>query len=200
MSLASIIKKIDAEAAVQSREIVEEARVEGEQISRVARLKAEEEAAQILRHAEEELSAVQNKQMATAVLHMRKEKLDNQQQTLEKVFAEVVQRVKAFEDEQRLHIFRNILLSVSEERAGNLLLSKNDKKLVNRKFVEEINAELEKRERELRFTLSDKTAPIDQGFLVDFKDFDMNYSVEMLLSILWDEMKGEVSTRLFGAE
>ena len=199
MSLASIIRKIDEEAAEQSREIVEEARTEGEQIISVARLKAEEEAAQLLRHSEEELSTVQTKQMATAVLHMRKEKLDNQQQILDKVFAEVVERVKNFDDEQRRKIFKNILLSVSEEHKGNLLLSKHDKSVVNRVFIDEVNAELEKQGRQLRFGLSTKTAPVEQGFLIDFKDFDINYSVEMLLSSLWEEMKGEVSTRLFEA-
>ena len=200
MSLASIIQKIDEEAVEQSREILEQAGTEGKQIIRAARVKAEEEAAQILHHAAEELSVLQSKQMATTVLHMRKEKLDNQQQILDKVFAEVVQRVNAFDGEQRARIFRNILLSVSEERKGNVLLSKNEKTVVTQEFIEEINAELEKQNRKLRFGLSSKTAPIEQGFLIDFKDFDINYSVEMLLSMLWDEIKSEVSTRLFGAK
>ena len=200
MSLATIIKKIEEKAAEQGREIIEEARVEGEQITRIARLKAEEEAAQILRHSEEELSTVKNKQMATVVLHMRKEKLDNQQHILDKVFAKVVERVKGFDDEQRRKIFKNILLSITEERKGNLLVSKCDKSVISRAFVDEINAELEKQKRKLRFGLSTKTAPVEQGVLIDFKDFDINYSGEMLLSMLWDEMKSDVSACLFGAE
>ena len=200
MSLASIIKKIDEEAAAQGQEIIEQARTEDEQIIAYARLKADEEAEQIVRHSQEELGVLKNKQMATTLLHMRKKKLDNRQRILSDVFAEVLQRVNSLEDEQRRAIIKTILLSVSEERKGSVIFSEADKSLVNRKFIEEINTELEKQERKLHFSLSTRTADIERGFIVDFKDFDMNYSVEKVLSSLWEEMKGEVSKRLFEGE
>jgi vacuolar-type H+-ATPase subunit E/Vma4 len=197
MSLASIIKKIEADATAQSEEIIEQARIEDEQITTYARLKAEEEAEQIVRHAEEELQTLKNKQMATALLHMRKEKLDNRQRILSDVFTEVLQRVNSFDDDQRRGIIKTILLSIGEERKGSVLFSQADKSVVNQKFIEEINAELEKHKRNLQFTFSSKTADIERGFIVDFKDFDMNYSVEKILSELWEDIKSEVSTRLF---
>ncbi len=67
-------------------------------------------------------------------------------------------------------------------------------------LLDEINAELQKRNRKLRFTLSPKTAAIHKGAILDFGDFEMNYAVEKVLATVWGEIKGEASQRLFETE
>lgn len=197
MSLATIIKKIDEEAEAQCQELIAQAREEDEQIVTYARVKAREEAANILRHAEEELQTVKSKHKATTLLHLRKEKLDNRQRILQEVFTETLRRVAALTPDQRRAITKTILLSVMEERQGNILPSASDQPLIDQAFLQEINDELAQQGRSLRFTLSERTAEIDQGFIVDFEDFDVNYSVEKVLTGLWEDMKGDVSKRLF---
>ena len=197
MSLATIIKKIGEEALAQSQEILEQARTEDQRITTYARVKAEEEAEQIIQHAQAELEMLKKKQMATTLLHMRKKKLDNRQRILGEVFEEVLRRISSFDDKHQQNMIKTILLSVSEEWKATLLFSKADKSLVNQQFIEEINAELAAQKRKLHFTLSSNIADIDRGFIVDFKDFEMNYSVEKVLSSLWEEMKGDVSKQLF---
>ena len=200
MSLATIIKKIDEEAIAQSQDIIEQARVEDGQIIAYARLKAEEEAESIIRHNKEELQTLKSKQMATTLLHMRKEKLDNRQRILKDVFSKALSQISSYDEDKRRAMIKTILLSVTEERQGTILLSKADKPLIDAQFVEDINKELELQHRKLRFTLSNNTADIDRGFVVDFNDFDINYSIEKVLSGLWEEIKGEVSKRLFEGE
>ncbi|GAK59875.1 hypothetical protein U27_06861 [Candidatus Vecturithrix granuli] len=197
MSLATIIKKIDEEAEAQCQELIAQARVEDEQIVTYARVKAQEEAVNILRHAEEELQTVKSKQMATTLLHLRKEKLDNRQRILQEVFTETLRRVAALTPDQRRAIIKTILLSVKEERQGSILPSISDRSLLDQAFLQEINDELAQQGRSLRFTLSERSAEIDQGFIVDFEDFDVNYSVEKVLTGLWEDIKGDVSKRLF---
>jgi vacuolar-type H+-ATPase subunit E/Vma4 len=197
MSLATIIHKIEVEAEAQCQEILEQARIEDEQIVTYARVKAEEEAANILHHAREDLRTTQKKQMATTLLHQRKEKLDNRQRILRDVFSETLRRVNAFDADQRRSMFKTILLSVAEERPGAILASAPDKPLFDQAFLQAVNDELAQQNRPLRYTLSDDTAPIDQGVILDFEDFEVNYSVEKVLVGLWEEMKGEVSKRLF---
>ena len=158
---------------------------------------AEEEAEQILRQTQTELEVFKKKQMATTLLQVRKEKLHNRQQILETVFHEVLRRISSFDDAQQQKIIKTMLLSVSEERKATLLLSKADKSLVNKEFIEAINTELAAQHRKLHFTLSAKTAAIDRGFIVDFKDFEITYSIEKILESVWEERKGEVSTQLF---
>ncbi|MDY0094089.1 MAG: V-type ATP synthase subunit E family protein [Candidatus Vecturithrix sp.] len=197
MSLATIIKKIDEEADVQCQELIAQARVEDEQIVTYARVKAQEEAANILRHAEEELQTTKNKHMGTTLLHLRKEKLDNRQRILQEVFAETLRQIAALTPDQRRAMIKAILLSVKEERQGTILSSAADQALIDQAFLQEINDELAQQNRSLRFTLSERTAEIDQGFIVDFEDFDVNYSIEKVLTGLWEDMKGDVSKRLF---
>ncbi len=199
MSLATIIKKIEEDAAIQSEELLTQAQGEAEQVITHARLKADEEAEQILHHAEQELQVLKNKQTATTLLHKRKEKLDHRQQILSDVFHEVLQRIIAVEEPEHIRsIIKTMLLSVDEERKGTLIFSKTDKTIADQAFIDDINAELARQNRTLQFTLSTKTADIERGFLVDFEDFDVNYSVERMFASVWDEVKREVSARLFG--
>ena len=188
MSLATIIQKIEDEAKAQA---------EGEQIVAHGREEAEKEAAQIVRYAEEELQSIKSRQMATTLLRLRKEKLDNRQQILDKVFSQVLDRILAYETDQYKTMLRKILLSVEEERQGSILPSTADKPVITQDFIDDVNTELKNRDRKLQFTLARKTADIEKGFIVDFKDFEMNYAVEKILSGLWEDIKGEVSKRLF---
>ncbi len=197
MSLATIITKIEEEASVQSQEILEQANIEAQQILTQARVKAEEEAEQILQQTQTELEGFKKKQMATTLLQVRKEKLHNRQQILRNVFDEVLRRISSFEDTQQQNIIKTILLSVPEERDATLLFSQADKSLGSREFIEAINVELAARHRKLHFTASTDTANIERGVIVDFKDFEINYSVENILASVWEKMKGEVSTQLF---
>ncbi len=198
MSLATIIKKIEEEAQTQSQEIIDQARTDDEQIITYARVKADEEATQIVRHAEEELQSVKSKQMATKLLQLRKEKLDNRQRILQEVSSKALQNVIAYDAEQRREIIKSILFSVSEEREGSLLFSKSDQALIDQTFIDAINKKIkEKGRKKLQFKLSKHTADIERGFIIDFEDFEVNCSFQEVLEDLWTEIEGDVSKRLF---
>ncbi len=200
MSLATIIKKIEEEAEAQGQEIIDQARIDDEQISKYARLKAEEEAAQIVHHAEEELQSFKSKQMATTSLHLRKEKLNNRQRILQDVVSKALEQVREYDADQRQAIMKTILLSVSEERQGSVLFSKTDQPLIDQKFIDDINAEFKEQNRKLTLTLSNTIANIERGCIVDFEDFEVNYSFENILSGLWTEIERDVSKQLFEGE
>jgi vacuolar-type H+-ATPase subunit E/Vma4 len=93
---------------------------------------------------------------------------------------------------------KTILLSVGEEQTGAILPAKADKKLFSKEFLEEINAELKKKKRKLQFNVSSQTSTIPRGCVIDFQDFEMNYSLENILANLWEQIKHEVSAQLFG--
>lgn len=197
MSLSTIIEKIGEEARRQCDEILAHAHVEAEQIAEHSRQKTDEEVAHILRHAQEDVELTKNKRVATAQLHARKERLDCRQQILDSVFEEALQRVYAHDDEHRLELIKTILLSVPEEREGTVIPSKADQDLITQTFIQQINQELAAQKRALTFSLSSENADIRQGFILDFHEFDVNYSTEKVFSGLWEEIKGDVSKRLF---
>jgi V/A-type H+-transporting ATPase subunit E len=200
MSLATIIKKIGDDADAQSQQIIAQANAEAEKIVDQGRKKAEEEAVQVIRHVEEELENLKNKRMATTLLHMRKKKLDNRQQILRDVFQKALSQIETYTIEQYQEGARRLLLAIGEERQGRIHLSKADKSLIDEHFVEKINAELQDQQRKLQFKLSNKSAPVERGFIVDFRDFEVNYSIEAILSELWLTIESDVSHRLFEDE
>ena len=197
MSLSTNIEKIGEEARRQCDEILAQAHLEAEQIAEHSRQKTEEEVAHILRHAQEEVALTKNKRVATAQLHARKERLDSRQQLLNSVFEEALERVYAHDDAHRLELIKTILLSVLEEREGVILPACCDRDLFTPQFLQEINQELAARQRTLTFSLSSESADIRQGFILDFHEFDVNYSTEKVFSGLWEEIKSDVSKRLF---
>jgi vacuolar-type H+-ATPase subunit E/Vma4 len=198
MSLSTIIQKIDAEAEASRQKLLAQAHAEAERIIEQARADAEQEAADILQRGENDLQSFTQKQTAAAMLQVRNRKLENRQQLLEDVLAQALQQILACDDTQFKAVMKTILLSVAEEQAGKIFPAKADKKLFSKEFIEEINTELKKNKRKLQFTVASQTSGIPRGCVIDFQDFEMNYSLENILAHLWEQVKHEVSAQLFG--
>lgn len=198
MSLATILKKIDDEAEAYSQKLIEQARTESEKILAHARAEAKQEAAQITRQAENELQNFNQKQKATTLLQVRKEKLDQRQRMLDDVYQKALTRILACQPEHYKKILKQILLSVHEEREARMFVSQADHALLSKKFMDEVNAELAKQKRNLRVQLAKETVDIGRGCLLDFGEFEINFAFETLLTGLWSTLKGEVSRQLFG--
>jgi vacuolar-type H+-ATPase subunit E/Vma4 len=197
MSLATIIQKIDAEAEASRQKLLAQAQKEAERIVEQGRGEAEQEAAKILQRADNDLQSFRNKQLATAQLQVRNRRLENRQRFLNDVRAQALERILACDDTRYRTIIKTLLLSIQEEQPGEILPAKADKKLFSKAFLEEINAELKKQKRRLRFNASSKTVDIPRGCVVDFQDFEINYSLEYILADLWEQIKHEVSAQLF---
>jgi V/A-type H+/Na+-transporting ATPase subunit E len=198
MSLSTILKKIDDEADAYGQKLVEQARAEGEKLLAHNRAEAKQEAEQILRQAEIELQNLNNKQKATTLLQVRKQKLDNRQRLLDEIFVKALARIRACQPDQYKAIIKQILLSIAEEQPGQIRLAEPDQGIITKKFLDDVNTDLAKQKRALRFQLAPEAAVIGKGCIVDFGDFEMNFSFETLLTDLWENLKSEVSAQLFG--
>ena len=198
MSLSTIIQKIHAEAEASRQKILAQAHTEAERIREQASVEAEQEATEILQRADNDLVGVTQKQMAAAQLHARNQKLENRQRMLDDVYAGALERILACDDDRFTTIMRTVLLSVDEEYAGEIIPSEADAALFSEKFLTDLNAALTKQKRILRYTLSGQTAAIPRGCIIDFQEFEMNYSLENIFAGLWEPMKHEVSAQLFG--
>jgi vacuolar-type H+-ATPase subunit E/Vma4 len=153
-------------------------------------------------HYQSEAEAVQQLDRFRATFHSKAEwqlrAAMNRQQLLEDVLAQALQQILACDDTQFKAVMKTILLSVTEEQAGKILPAKADKKLFSKEFIEEINTELKKNKRKLQFKVASQTSAIPRGCVIDFQDFEMNYSLENILAHLWEQVKHEVSAQLFG--
>jgi len=198
MSLATIIQKIDAEAEASRQKLLAQANTEAEHILEQGRVDAEQEAVQIHQQAEEDLQSFKNKQIATAQLQVRNQQLENRQRLLNEVFSNTLERILACDESQYTAILKTILLSVAEERQGEILPAEADSALITEDFINAINADLKEKKSKLSYRLSSQTAQMSRGCLIDFQDFEINYSLENILAGVWEQMKTEVSARLFG--
>ncbi len=197
MSLSTIIQKIDAEAGASRQKILAQANTETERILQQARADAEHEAADIFQRTDNDLQSFTQKQTAAAQLQSRNQKLENRQRLLNDVRVRALERIVACDDTQFAAIMKTVLLSVEEEQAGEIIPAESDAALFSEKFMAGINAELKKQKRTLHYTLSSQVSAIPRGCIIDFQDFEMNYSLENILADLWEQMKHEVSVQLF---
>jgi V/A-type H+/Na+-transporting ATPase subunit E len=198
MSLATILKKIDDEAEAYAQKLIEQARTEGDKILAYNRAEAKQEAAQVHRQAELELQNFTNKQKATALLQVRKDKLDHRQCLLNEVYVQTLTRILACPNDQYKAIVKQILLSVEEERPATIRVAATDHGVITKKFIDEVNVELSRQKRALHFQLATQPVDIRKGCIVDFDEFEMNFAFETLLAGIWTSLKAEASRQLFG--
>ncbi len=197
MSLSTIIQKIDTEAGASRQKILAQANAEVERILQQAHIEAEQEAADILQRADNDLQSFTQKQTAAAQLQSRNQKLENRQRLLNDVRVRALERILACDDTQFAAIMKTVLLSVAEVQTGEIIPAEADAALFSKEFLADINAELEQQKRTLHYTLLSQASAIPRGCIIDFQDFEMNYSLENILAGLWEQMKHEVSAQLF---
>lgn len=198
MSLSTILQKIDDEAEASGQKLIEQARAEGAKILAQSRAEAEQEAAQILQQSDVELQNFYHRQKAAALLQVRKQKLDQRQHVLDSVFDKALARICACPADQYLAMLKHILLKITEEQPGQIRVAEGDQGIITPQFIDAVNHDLTQQQRALRFQLASATATIPKGCIVDFGDFEMNFSFEILLADLWEGLKHEVSAQLFG--
>ncbi len=197
MSLSTIIQKIEAEAEASRRKILAQAEADAEAILEEARTDAEQEAVDILRRTDADLLSFTQKQTASAQLQVRNQKLENRQRILNDVRTRALEVILACDEAHFAAIMKAALLSVDEELAGEIIPAEADTTFFSEKFLADINAELQQQKRALQYTLSSQVSAIPRGCIIDFHDFEMNYSLENILAGLWEQTKHEVSAQLF---
>ena len=169
----------EASAKADARFERESARLREEHERRVAAARAELEAA-----LERETSA---KETANRLGLL---KIKNE--ILEEIFSRAVEGIRSLPDDGYARWLKEQIATVPKAAGARVAVNERDTQLMA--------GLLRDLPGESAMQLADRPAPIQAGFLVQGEQADLDFSVEVLLSVLWESLAREIATRLFGGE
>jgi V/A-type H+/Na+-transporting ATPase subunit E len=198
MSLERLLEKIEDDARLQGRSIVDEAKREAERI----RTESEEEA----RRASESIRASfrergereRTKIMSEALAESRASFLAAQDRLFEEAFSEAMRLFEDLPEERyRAWLARTILNNASGGRE-EVVAAPYDRRLLSDGLLEEIKRSLREKTADAELVLSEEEAGFSRGVVLRSGNFVNNLSLETLMREARDRHEEKVLKMLFG--
>jgi V/A-type H+-transporting ATPase subunit E len=191
-------QKILNDAEAEARKIIEEGEAEARGITDQARAEAEKAASEY--HAKAEADAAEHIRRKTSLreLEARKAVLAEKGRLIEEVYDKVLESLREKDRAGGYALTRDLLLKAVETGTEEIIVAPEDRKAIDKSFVDGLNAELVKAGKKGQLTLSEETREIRGGFILKRGRAESNSSFDTLLTMLKDDVETEVADILFG--
>jgi|Deesub1362A_J573_1020465.scaffolds.fasta_scaffold02584_3 V/A-type H+-transporting ATPase subunit E len=200
MGLKDIVEKIIKDAEEEGEKKVKEAEKEAAEILKEAEKKSEELKKKIVKKAEKEAVEEKKRIIALARLEVRNKLLEKKKELIEEVFQEVSKRISSVSPDKYRNFLKKVILEATESGEEEVILNERDRELVDAKFLEEINKELQKNGKRGSLKLSSETREIEGGVILKKDGLEINASLETLLKELRSEKEKEILKKVLGGE
>ena len=191
-------QKILSDGEAEARKILQEGEAEAGLIRDEAQAEADKAASQY--HAKADADAAEHIRRQTSLreLEARKAVLAEKGRLIEEVFDKVLKSLREKDRAGGYGLTRDLLLKEIETGTEEIIVAPDDRKAIDKAFIDGINAEILKAGKKGEITLSDETKDIRGGFILRRGRVELNSSFDTLLTMLRDDVETEVSTILFG--
>jgi V/A-type H+-transporting ATPase subunit E len=191
MALEDIIKRIKEKVFQEVEEIKQGADREREEIIKKAKQEADRAKDELIKKATEEGEGERQRRLMRTRSEERKKILAFKRELIDKVFRQARERLDNLNEEEYLKWSERILLSNIDSGKEEILVSPQDKDLMERVLVEG----LEKKETRFLPELNEK----ERGFIIRKEGVQIDYTFSSLFAFLEDELEIEVARILFGS-
>ncbi|NIM02644.1 hypothetical protein GTN66_00600 [bacterium] len=197
MPLEKIIEKIIQDNDKEIKKIIDEAESRASQIVEEGRREAEKVARELTRQGEENARKVSERIVTLASLESRKRILAEKQRILGEVYQEVEKRIRNLNGRDYRELVKRIMLESCQTGEELVVVGKNDKKRIDEKLINSVNAELVKVGKKGKLKLSSEPAFIADGFILRSGKIEISNSWENILRSLREKTEDEVIKLLF---
>lgn len=180
-----IIDKIISDAEKIAQATIAQAQKEVDSVLKAAKEKALKQLDVMDREAHSEGDKVRSKEISAADMKAKKAILETKQQILAEIIAEAEQRLLSMEDSEYAKVIGGMLAKLDKALGTEVIVSKKDA------------ARLADVVKENGFTLSEKTADINGGFIVKNGDIEYNYSFESIITVEKEAIRQTAAQILF---
>ncbi len=192
--LEKIIKEIRDEAAREADGVVEKAKAEAEELVAAAKAEADAKSARVAQGAAAQVADIESTRKSAIALQRRQRTLATKQQLLAETLDEALRRLYALEDEDYFNLLGRLAVAAAQPGEGELMLNEKDRARLPADF----SARLEKALGDgKKLFISDKTRPIDGGFVLKYGDVEENCSFRAMFDARRDEFSDLVRDTLF---
>jgi V/A-type H+-transporting ATPase subunit E len=191
-------QKILSDAEAEARKILEEGEAEARNITDEARAEADKAASQYKARADADAAEHIRRQTSLRELEARKAVLAEKGRLIEEVFDKVLESLREKDRAGGYGLTRDLLLKAIETGTEEIIVAPDDRKAIDKAFIDSLNAEISKAGKKGEITLSDETRDIKGGFILSRGRVDSNSSFDTLLTMLRDDVESRVAGILFG--
>ena len=185
MSIENITARILREANDEAEQIISAARVEASEMLAEARNTAAEKVKAMEEKAVTDAAVLKERKASVAALEARKKVLAAKQEMIEECFSEAEKAFSRMPEEEYLEY---LLSGLRGHSKGEVILSEKDRNAIGEKLAARLPEGL---------VLSEKTAHISGGFILQNGDISLNGSLETVLAACRKEMTGSIAGILF---
>ena len=198
MALTGILDKIGKSAEEKARAIEEEGRLKRQEVIAKAESQAQEIRERILKEASQKAEQERRRASVSAELEYRKEVLKEKRKLMEDCFQAALEELLHLPTEESRALVRKMLLKLVVSGEERILISPEDRKRIDPKFVDAVNDELRRAGKKGQLQLEGTSPRLRGGFVLRTEDAEMDCSFGSLLDQLKDELQAEVAGILFG--
>lgn len=198
----TIYDKILAKGEAKVNQILTDAKKEAKRIEDEVVNKAIKQKNDRISKAKSDANKLINHQEKLLELEKRQAILTAKQNVIKDIFDQVLLRLNSFENKDLLNFI--VKLIKEEEVIGNetIYVNKNDynkylKALSSNKKADLVDLDLLNKVLNTSFKLSNEAVNINDGFLLEGKDFDLNFSLTNVVNKLRDKHEREIAEELF---
>jgi vacuolar-type H+-ATPase subunit E/Vma4 len=197
MSLEKILEKIIQDSDKEIKKIIDEAESRTSQIIEEGKREAERVVGELTREGIENARKAGERIVTLASLESRKRILGEKQKILAEVYREVEKRIRNLNGRDYREFVKKIMLQSCQTGEELVVVGKNDRKKIDEKLINGINAELVKAGKKGKLKLSSEPASIPDGFILKSGKIEISNSWKNILRSLREKTEDEVIKLLF---
>lgn len=188
MSIESITARILQEAKDEAEQLMKQTESERDALLAGAAEEAEAAKTEVAAKAKEDAKVLGERRSSVAELEARKLRLSAKQEMIDRSFEEAV-KLLAGMPEKEYQAFLMELLAPYQTQPGEILLNEKDKKAYGKALAEAL--------KDSPLTISEETAPIQGGFILQQGSVSLNASLEKLMETQKKQITAEIAAVLF---
>jgi len=197
MSLEKILEKIIQDSEQEIRKVLDEAKLRASQIIEEGRREAEKVVQELTREGEDNARKAKERIVTMASLESRKRILGEKQRILRELYLEAEKRIRNLNGRDYRDLVKRIMLESCQSGEELVVVGEKDRKRIDERLINSVNAELEKVGKKGKLKLSSELAPIPDGFILKSGKVEINNSWESILRSLREKTEDEVIKLLF---
>ena len=197
MPLEKILEKIIQDNDKEIRKIIDEAESRASRIIEEGKREAERVVGELTREGIENARKGGERIVTLASIESRKRILGEKQRILGEVYQEVEKRTRNLNGRDYRKLVNRIMLESCQSGEELVVVGKNDRKIIDQKLINSVNAELVKAGKKGKLKLSPEPASIPDGFILKSGKIEISNSWENILRSLREKTEEEVIKLLF---
>lgn len=191
--LDSIVNKILEEAKGEADAILADAQKQADEMLGEADQEAQRQAAQRWESAEKKAESIRAAKVSAAHLSGRERILAAKGQAIDQILNEARHSLMSLPEGQYFAMLKKLILAHVRPGEGEMLLSQEDKDRLPKRFLKEVNAEIEGG----NLSLSEETAELGGGVILRYGGVEENCSLDALFRDRHETLQDRVAQVLF---